>query len=188
MQEVMLALIDSYEQRIATVGTMFNRSYQLIGRCRERRRTLLQRVREYLAKKKSFRKTDYEQIMARVGKKHRQKEDKITALLQEYLQEHRMLARTLRTLVAQGEGSFSAVFTAMREQQKESEVHIKRALHLYEQDQTQFIHVMTTLQEKGEYMTMQEVKQTLRDLSACEKGEGEGKQSKEGKAKGVPLC
>lgn len=195
MQEVVLALIDLYEQRIATVGTVLNRSYQLKEHCRKKRRILSQKVGEYLAGEKSFRKTDYEQIMAWVGEKYRQKEEEITALIEEYLHEHRMLAQTLRrTLIAQnkirsfqedvdGDRSVCAFFTRMREQQEESEGQIKRALHLYEQDQAQFIHVMTTLQEKGAYMTMQEVKQTLCDLVGGEKVEGEAKQSRREKQK-----
>jgi len=103
VRDVVEDIISSYEERIQSIGSIFDNTnvildeYQeLVSNTKTERENLKVRLRDVLSKNDSLRKKDFDNMMSSILSSQDEREHEVRSLLNGYLNEQREMARVLK--------------------------------------------------------------------------------------------
>jgi hypothetical protein len=101
-------LFASYEERISSIGTFIDTSYQIVQEVqhpllatKEEQESINVELRERLARTSSLRRKDFDRMMQELLSSQREQEEEVRSLLDGYLKEQKAIVRELRDSLAQ---------------------------------------------------------------------------------------
>ncbi len=206
MMEPVLDLITSYESRIATVEELMTTAYQatetsdvsldILDEERERLRTGLQKT---LTKNCSLRRKDFDRLMERVlsdSAKNREaieeERSRVREKVKEYLEEQKQLASYLRQQLIEltqektDKGCLDAVIGKIKATYEDTGQRLfailrdfQLHLEVFRREQEAINHKMQRLMERGESLSLEDMRQLEAAEALQKRAKGRGSRRKE---------
>jgi len=163
------SIIDSYEMRVKTVGTLMNQANQLLRSFQLEIEDMMASLRDNLAKSESLRKKDFDSMMSSVTELRQRTEEEAEENLKRFRVEEEEMISRLRNIVLSGSRSSLEDIKTIKEdilkRQKEREKKIIRALKRFQIEQEDIRVALKNLLSKGENVKIKDLKNMLKSLS-----------------------
>lgn len=161
MRNVAQDLISSYDARVDAIGTIIDKTYQILEDFKDKRAKLSAELKETLAKKESLRKKDFDRMMNGILLDLERKEKEIKQSLKNFLKEQKNQAFELKHALTKGE------VERMKKAQIEIEngiAWIKGLLKNFCEQQEELTEKLRKLLSKGNNLKIKDLKNMIRNL------------------------
>jgi len=184
MKNIVENIISSYESRVESIGIIFNTTHQLlqgfqdsfIDTKREREK-LTAELRENLAKNKSLRRNDFDNMMQDILSTQDKREKEVRILLNSYLSEHKKMAQALsgnleksKSSITEGEiqrvKEFQNMIKKILVRQEERKEEVTSRLKEFRKEQKEMAKRLKELLSKGKELRIDDLKSMLKELKA----------------------
>jgi hypothetical protein len=181
MKQMVDQIVSSYETRIESIGTLFDTTHQVLQGfqdslldTREERGKLNEELRENLAKNKSLRRKDFDNLMEGIILTQNEREKEVRDLLNTYLNEQRAMARDLkdnlgkfRDSLSEGEAQrvkeFQQMIKEILAKQTERKDEVISKLKEFKKEQKMLASRLNELLAKGRALRIKDLKRMLNE-------------------------
>jgi len=164
------AIIDSYEMRVETVGTLMRQTIKLLKNFQRQQEEMAEELRDILAKTEFLRKKDFDKIIEEIWRKRGEREKKVHETLESFLREEREMIDELRKLLSSGKPVRIDDFMVLKERilnrQREREKKVSQRLKSFHLEQEELSIALRRLLLKGERVKIRDLKDVIRGLRA----------------------
>ena len=182
MKNIVDNIVSSYETRIESIGTLFDTTHQVLQGfqdslldTREERGKLNEELRENLAKNKSLRRKDFDNLMEGIILTQNEREKEVRDLLNTYLNEQRAMARDLkdnlgkfRDSLSEGEAQrvkeFQQMIKEILAKQTERKDEVISKLKEFKKEQKMLASRLNELLAKGRALRIKDLKRMLNEF------------------------
>lgn len=187
----LLEFVNSFHAKILEVATEVETIHEVSEEFRKDWENSIQDLRERLAKEKSFRKKDFNQIISKISELQNGQEKNIRATLCHYIDIQKKFSEDLKTIIftvekAKSDNDVNTIqeclhsFNQIREEIEGKEVLFKKDLESYLSQQRQVSQTFQTLQKNNGKIYPRDFKTTvLVLLASLENGPRNTKDKKE---------
>ena len=184
MKQMVDQIVSSYETRVQSISTLFDTTHQvlqgfqdsLLG-TREEREKLNGELRENLAKNKSLRRKDFDNLMEGILLTQNEREKEVRDLLNSYLHEQKEMAQNLREnlerfkdSLAKGEArrvkEFQKMIKEILVKQEERKDEVTGRLKEFKKEQITLTSRLKELLAKGKELRIRDFKSMLKEFNA----------------------
>ena len=163
-------LIRGYEQRVGTVTAYMGQAAELLAQLGREQDSMIARVRDTLAERRSFRRKDFDGLAGRVISDRRQRLEALPALIVEFRRaEHAVVAR-LRGLLEGDAADVAQAWPELKSEmlslQRTRERNVSRALKRVHIEQEELSRGLKGLLAKGERVRIADLKAVVREIDA----------------------
>ncbi len=172
--------IDSYEARVTRVGALMKKTVEALRRFDLEQGEKVVELRDLLAKAESLRRKDFDSLIAKIWAQRTGKEDKVSHILDGFLNEQEDLVAWLRKVIADGNiglEEFKLLSQNFITRQKQAEDELSRMLRELHLEQEELESGLRQLLQKGEKVRIRDFKAMLRAIQLRQ----EGRQDEVGK-------
>ena len=187
MREIVDNIMSSYETRIQSIGSIFDTTQQLLENFQDsffdtgrEREEISAELRESLAKTKSLRRKDFDNMMQGVFPTQEEREKEVRNLLKSYLNEQKEMAHVLREnlakfsdSLAKGEAQrvkeFQALIKEILAKQDERKNEVTSKLKEFQKQQQELAKRLKTLLAKGRELRIKDFKSMLKEFKTQHK-------------------
>ena len=134
-------IIDSYEMRAKTIGTLMRQSIQVLKDYQRQQEEMAGELKNILAKTEFLRKKDFDKMMEEIWRKRDEREKKVHKTLEDFLREEKEMIDELRKFLDLGELMRIDDFVVLKERilnrqrKREKEVsEILKSFHLEQEE------------------------------------------------------
>jgi DNA-binding ferritin-like protein len=163
-------IIDSYEMRVETVGTLMRQTIKLLKNFQRQQEEMAEELKNILAKTEFLRKKDFDKIMEEIWRKRGEREKKVHKTLESFLREEREMIDELRKLLSSGKPMRIADFMVLKQRilnrQREREKKVSQILKSFHLEQEELSTALRRLLLKGERVKIKDLKDVIRGLRA----------------------
>lgn len=174
------SVIDSYEARVKTVGALMKKTVEVLKRFDLEQEEKVVELRDLLAKAESLRRKDFDNLMAKIWARRREKEDKASHILDGFLKEQGELVAWLKKVIADGNiglEEFKLLSQNFISRQKQAEEELSRMLRELHLEQEELGTGLKQLLRKGEKVRIKDFKAMIKAIRLRQ----EGRQDEVGK-------
>jgi len=188
MKDFVENFVSSYETRLQSIGAIFDTTYQLLEGFQEsfldvkqEREKVSVELREKLAKNKSLRRKDFDNMMQGLLLTQDEREKEVRNLLRSYLNEQKEMAQVLRerlekfkdTLVrgeVQRVKDFQGMFKEILAKQEKRKEEVTSKLKEFQKEQQEMAKRLKEILAKGKELRIRDFKSMLKEFKAQYKG------------------
>lgn len=182
MQNIVESVISSYEDRVQSIGSIFDTTHQLLEGfqdglldTRQERERVNTELRENLAKNESLRKKDFDNMMRGILSAQEEREKQVRSLLKSYLDEQKEVANALgenlskvKDVLTKGEiqrieESQTAITEILAKQEQRKE-EVSSELREFQRDQQEMARKLKDLLAKGKELRIKDIKSILAEF------------------------
>jgi hypothetical protein len=184
MKNIVDNIVSSYETRIQSIGALFDTTHQVLQGfhdslldTREERGKLNGELRENLAKNKSLRRKDFDNMMQGIILTQDEREKEVRKLLNSYLIEQKEMAGALRKNLEKFKNSlekgearrvkeFQEMIKEILVKQEERKDEVTRRLKEFKKEQIMLTSRLKELLAKGKELRIRDFKSMLKEFNA----------------------
>jgi hypothetical protein len=184
MKNIFENIISSYEARVESIGIIFNTTHQLLRGFQDsfidtkhEREKLTAKLRENLAKDKSLRRNDFDNMMHDILSTQDKREKEVRILLNSYLNEHKKMAQALsgnlekfKSSTTEGEiqrvKEFQNMIKKVLGGQEERKEEVTSRLKEFQKEQKEMAKRLKELLAKDKELRIKDLKSMLKELKA----------------------
>jgi hypothetical protein len=184
MKNMVDQIVSSYETRIESIGTLFDTTHQILQGfqdslldTREEREKLNRELRENLAKNKSLRRKDFDNLMEGIILTQNERKREVRDLLNSYLHEQKEMAQGLKEnlgkfkdSLAKGEAQrikeFQEMIRGILVKQEERKEEVTLRLEEFKKEQIMLTSRLKELLAKGKELRIRDFKSMLKEFNA----------------------
>jgi len=163
-------IIDSYEMRVKTVGTLMRQTIKLLKNFQRQQEEMAEELKNVLAKTEFLRKKDFDKMVEEIWRKRGERKKNVHKTLESFLREEREMIDELRKLLDPGEPMRIADFMVLKERilnrQREREKKVSQTLKSFHLEQEELSTALRRLLLKGERVKIRDLKDVIRGLRA----------------------
>jgi len=163
-------IIDSYEMRVKTVGTLMRQTIKLLKNFQRQQEEMAEELKNVLAKTEFLRKKDFDKMVEEIWRKRGERKKNVHKTLESFLREEREMIDELRKLLDPGEPMRIADFMVLKERilnrQREREKKVSQILKSFHLEQEELSTALRRLLLKGERVKIRDLKDVIRGLRA----------------------
>ncbi|MBT9137416.1 MAG: hypothetical protein DDT30_01456 [Dehalococcoidia bacterium] len=166
-------VIDSYEARVKTVGALMKKTVEVLKRFDLEQEEKVVELRDLLAKAESLRRKDFDNSMAKIWARRREKEEKVSHTLDGFLKEQEELVAWLRKVIADGHiglEEFKLLSQNILTRQKEAEGELSRMLRELHLEQEELGTGLKRLLQKGKGVRIKDFKAMIKAIQLRQEG------------------
>ena len=131
---------------------------------------MIRQLRDTLAERRSFRRTDFDRLVWLVVSERRQRLDALPALIEDFRQAEQAVVGRLRALLTGGAGDVARAWPELKNEmlslRRIRERNVSRALKRVHIEQEELCRGLKGLLAKGERVRIADLKALLREISA----------------------
>ncbi|MCL5771867.1 MAG: hypothetical protein M1479_06300 [Actinobacteria bacterium] len=184
MKNIVENIISSYEARVESIGIIFDTTHKLLQGFQDsfidtkhEREKLTAELRENLAKNKSLRRNDFDNMMQDILSTQDKREKEVRILLNSYLNEHKKMVQALsgnlekfKSSITEGEiqrvKEFQNVIKKILGRQEERKEEVTSRLKEFQKEQKEMAKRLKELLSKGKELRIKDLKSMLKELKA----------------------
>jgi bacterioferritin (cytochrome b1) len=173
-------VIDSYEARVKIVGALMKKTVEVLKQFDLEQEEKVVELRDLLAKAESLRRKDFDNLMEKVWARRREKEKKVSDILDSFLKGQEEMVAWLRKVIADGNiglEEFRLLSQNFITRQKQAEGELSRMLRELHLEQEELGTGLKQLLQKGEKVRIKNFKAMIKAIQLRQ----EGRQDEVGK-------
>lgn len=166
-------IIDSYEMRVKTVGTLIKETAKLVENLGREQEEMSGQVRDRLAKEGHLRKKDFTAMMESIREERKEKEKEVAEMLEDFHRGEQEMVRLLRKIIT-GDGEtkvedFKTIKETILANQKEREKKLSECLRSFHLEQEELIAGFKKLLSKNESLKIRDFKDMIKGIRTEQK-------------------
>ena len=161
-------IIDSYEMRAKTIGTLMRQSIQVLKDYQRQQEEMAGELKNILAKTEFLRKKDFDKMMEEIWRKRDEREKKVHKTLEDFLREEKEMIDELRKFLDLGELMRIDDFVVLKERilnrQRKREKEVSEILKSFHLEQEERSTALRRLLLKGKRVKIKHFKNMIKGL------------------------
>ena len=168
MRIIAHGIVDSYEMRVKTVGTLIKETAGLVENLRREQEEMAGQVRDRLAKDEGLRKKDFDMMMESIREERKKKEIEVAEMLESFHRGEQEMVITLRKILTGDRKTCVEDFKTIKEtiltEQKEREKKVSEMLKSFHLEQEELIAGFKRLLSKNESLKIKDFKAMVKGI------------------------
>jgi len=161
-------ILNSYESEVKEVETLRKKNAQLLENLKKQQKELSIQLREFLAKRRSLRREDFETMVFSIQIQQKEREDEVEEELRQFREEMNERKNRLREFLTRGESlrvkNFKKTITDIQAYQRERKGEIKKLLKDFQNERKNLNVQLKELLAKGESLRIKDFREMIKKV------------------------
>ena len=168
MKNIAEEVLRFYESSIDKVSTMVNNTNRILGEFRVERATANSTLKDSLAKEKSLRKKDFDNILDEMIPFHNEKEEQIKTTLNDFLNEQRKAAETIKKKISSNEkirfDEFREMLNKIQGDRENREKEVRTMLQEFQMEYKRMGEALQNFLKMDKSVRIRDVRNMMKDF------------------------
>jgi len=168
MKKLAEEIVSSYKSQISAVGIIIDNVHHLLEDFKTERGEISNQLKETLAKGKSLRKKDFDNMMKDILSRQEEREKQVRDLLKAFLEEQKETAEIIKKNLAEGEkvriNDFKKMLQDIQAKQEARENEVTTTLKKFQKEYKEMAESLRNLLNKGEAIRVKDFKEMIKNI------------------------